>query len=234
MSAEEFEIPEPMGDFFDARAAGYDDHIRGYVFDPDTTFVQFYRAIASSIPETSEPLRILDLGCGTGLELDALFERAPKARVTGIDLSANMLDLLREKHSARMSQITLIAGSYLTLPLDAQAYDYAISAMSTHHLLHDAKRALYERIHVALEPGGKYVEGESVTRQDLESEFLAGYYSEAAMVPPADDGHYHIDLPFSLETQESLLLEAGFADFEIIWREDWPHGWNKAVYVVTA
>lgn len=234
MAEADFEIPEPMGAFFDARAAGYDEHMRDFVFNPNTTFIQFYGALAAPIPGTQEPLEILDLGCGTGLELDALFERAPNARVTGIDLSADMLDLLREKHSARMSQIRLIADSYLTMPLGTHAYDFAISSMANHHLLHDAKRDLYEHIHAALKPGGKYVEGDSVTRPDLEGQFIADYHEQAAMAPPASDGHYHIDLPFSLETQRWLLLDAGFRDFRIVWREDRPHGWNIAVYVATA
>ena len=34
---------------------------------------------------------ILDLGCGTGLELDALFARFPDLRVTGIDMTEEML-----------------------------------------------------------------------------------------------------------------------------------------------
>ena len=38
--------------------------------------------------------------------------------------------------------------------------------------------------------------------------FLAEYHQQAALVPQAGDGHYHIDLPFSVETQRSLLLEA--------------------------
>jgi tRNA (cmo5U34)-methyltransferase len=234
MTAEELEVPEVMGDFFNARAAGYDDHQREYAFSPGTSFVEFYEALASPIPETGEPLQILDLGCGTGLELDALFERAPNILVTGIDLSAGLLELLREKHSARMSQITLVLGSYLTTPLGTRAYDYAIAAMANHHLLHNAKRALYKRIHAALKPGGKFVEGESVTRPDLEDQFIAEYHEQTAMVPPADEGYYHVDVPLSLKTQKDLLLEAGFTDFEVLWREDWPHGWNKAVYVVTA
>lgn len=37
MSVEEMEKPENMAAFFDARAAGYDDHMRDNIFS-DTTF----------------------------------------------------------------------------------------------------------------------------------------------------------------------------------------------------
>ena len=230
---EDTEDVEEMAAFFDARAAGYDDHIRGYVFEPDTMFVQFYQAVSSPIPESDDPLQILDLGCGTGLELEALFMRVPRALVTGVDLSSSMLELLREKHVARKSQITLVADSYLTMQLGTQVYDHAISVMANHHLMHDTKRTLYARIHRALKPGGKYVEGDSVTPAEMESQFLAEYHQQVATVPPAEDGYYHIDVPFSIDTQRSLLLEAGFKGFEVVWREDRPSGWNIAVYAVT-
>jgi tRNA (cmo5U34)-methyltransferase len=61
-----------MTAFFDARAAGYDDYMRDSIF-PDAAFTQFYQAMSSPIEETDEPLRILDLGCRTGLELEVLF-----------------------------------------------------------------------------------------------------------------------------------------------------------------
>ena len=83
-----------MAAFFDARAAGYDDYFRDEIF-PDEMFAQFYGALSAPIGETDEPLRILDLGCGTGLELEALFQRVPNARVTGVDLAEEMLELLK-------------------------------------------------------------------------------------------------------------------------------------------
>jgi tRNA (cmo5U34)-methyltransferase len=232
MSADDLEKVESMAAFFDARAAGYDDHMRGYIFS-DTTFAQFYQAVSSPIEKTDQPLNILDLGCGTGLEFEALFQRVPNALITGVDLSQEMLQLLRKRYSARMSQITLVADSYLAMPFGTQAYDHIISAMSVHHLLRDTKRELYVKIHAALKPGGKYIEGDSVVPAEMESQFLAEYHQQVAGMPQAKDGHYHIDVPFSIDTQRSLLLEAGFKNFELVWQKDSTAVWNAAVYVVT-
>jgi tRNA (cmo5U34)-methyltransferase len=233
VSVEDTEIPEGMAAFFDARAAGYDEYIRSTIF-PDTTFAQFYGAVSSPIERTDEPLHILNLGCGTGLELEALFRRVPNALITGVDLSQDMLERLRSRYTARMSQITLIADSFLTRPFGTRTYDHVISVMSMHHVLRDTKRKLYLRIRAALKPGGRYIEGDSVTYPDMESQFLDEYHQELARVPPADDGYYHVDVPFSIATQRSLLLEAGFRDFELIWQKDSTAVWNIAVYVATA
>lgn len=233
MSAEEKEKIEEMAAFFDARAAGYDDHMHDSVF-PDLAFSQFYQAVSWPIERTDEPLEILDLGCGTGLELEPLFQRVPNGLVTAIDLSENMLELLQHRYVARASQITLVADSYLIMPFKQQSYDHIISAMSLHHILPDTKRELYAKIRTALRPGGKYIEGDSVIPSEMESQFIDEYYEEAATVPPARDGYYHIDIPFSISTQRSLLLEAGFKDFQLVWQMDPTVVWNIAVYVVTA
>jgi len=83
MSVEDVEKPENMAAFFDARAVGYDDHMRDNIF-PDGAFVQFYEAMSLPIEKTGEPLHILDLGCGTGADRRALgsFESFRVARLT--------------------------------------------------------------------------------------------------------------------------------------------------------
>jgi tRNA (cmo5U34)-methyltransferase len=232
MSTEDTEKTEAMEAFFDARAVGYDDHMREYIFT-EATFAQFYQAVSLPIEETTEPLTILDLGCGTGLEIEFLLSRVPNARITGVDLSRNMLDLLRQRYAAHMGQITLVTDSYLTMPFRTQAYDHIISAMSVHHILRDTKLRLYRKIHAALKPGGKYIEGDSVVFAETESELLAEYHELSAEVLHAPDGHYHIDVPFTMETQRSLLLEAGFKEFELVWQKDSTVDWNAAVYAVT-
>lgn len=78
MSVEDVEKPEDMDAFFDVRAEGYNDYFRDFVF-LGTTFTQFYEAVSSPIEKTDEPLKILDLGCATGLEIEALFQRVPNA-----------------------------------------------------------------------------------------------------------------------------------------------------------
>jgi len=233
MSVEDEERVEEMAAFFDARAAGYDAYMQDSIF-PGVAFAQFYQAMSLPVERTDKSLNILDLGCGTGLEFEALLQRVPNTLITAVDVSEAMLELLHEKYSTYMSQVTLIADSYLTMPFEAQAYDYILSALANHHFLRNTKRELYAKIRAALKPGGKYIEGDAIIPVDMESQFLDEYYEESATVPLAPDGHYHIDIPFSIETQRSLLLEAGFKDFELIWQKDRTAVWNIAVYVVTA
>jgi tRNA (cmo5U34)-methyltransferase len=233
MTTETTPAPEPMAAFFDTRAGGYDAHMQSNVFT-ETTFGRFYSALASQIPETNQPLQILDLGCGTGLELAFLLQRAPNARITAVDLSEQMLARLAERYRTQLQQITLVADSYLTMDLGTHRYDYVLSAMTIHHLLHGPKRQLYAKIYAALKPGGNYIEGDAVTTAAHEAAFLAEYAAAVAQIPSAEDGAYHIDVPFTIDTQRELLLSVGFQQFELLWQLDSSAEWNHAVYAVTA
>lgn len=50
-----------------------------------------YIKLAELIPDTAR--KLLDLGCGTGLELGRIFQRFPDISVTGVDLSSEMLKI---------------------------------------------------------------------------------------------------------------------------------------------
>ena len=83
---------EKMGEFFDRRLDGYDEHQLNCI---DSAH-EFLRFTAERLPR--EPrCAVLDLGCGTGLELEFYFPLNPSAQITGIDLAPGMLQRLREK-----------------------------------------------------------------------------------------------------------------------------------------
>lgn len=203
---------EEMADFFDKRVDGYEDHMRS-ILDIDG----FYGTVAGAFPESGGILSILDLGCGTGLELGYLLRRMPHARITGVDLASEMLRKLRETYRERMHQIKLIRANYVTYPLGETRYDYAVSVQSLHHFLSEEKAAIYRKIHNALGKDGAYVEGDFVVVDTDAREYLADYYAHMA---EGDGGLYHLDIPFTLETQIELLKDAGFAGVEVLYHEN--------------
>ncbi len=207
--------PEKMADFFNARSAGYDDHMQRTV----SSFATFYSALAEPVPLTDSALDILDIGCGTGLELGYIWARAPHARITGIDVSAKMLAELKVKYISQLGQIELIEGSYLDQSFGVRKYDFVVSVMTLHHLLPAQKISLYKRIHRALKPGGAYVEGDYVVSEDKERQFLAEYASNSKMLADSAAGAYHIDIPLSLHTQRKLLAVAGYEHIKTVWQE---------------
>lgn len=207
---------EQMADFFNEKAAGYDDHMRESVSD----FEGFYYSISACIARTQEKIRVLDIGIGTGLELTGIFEKAPNAIITGVDISTKMLDRLKEKYAEHLKQITLVNKSYLTLPFGKVAYDYIISVMTLHHLLPNVKCRLYERIRKALRNTGKYIEGDYIVNTDEENRIMREYKEWVKVNKSIKEGSLHIDIPLSLETQRHLLARAGFSEVEVIRQRD--------------
>jgi len=207
--------PEGMKEFFDLRAETYDSHM----FKNVNNFREFYEAVARPVRQTGNNIKILDLGCGTGLELAAIFLRAPQAKITAVDLSAKMLNKLLEKYHRQHSQIEIRRASYLTAPFEEEHYHYAVSVMTLHHLTEAEKLKLYKKIARALKPGGEYIEGDYIAlSREEESSFLAERRQRLKGTDKEDSALYHIDIPFTLGKQEKLLSRAGFHDFQVIYQ----------------
>ena len=207
---------EEMGAFFDARSESYDTVHTGHI-DGGLTGK---RVPAWFLPAHTKTL--LDLGIGTGLELETVFERFPDVQVTGLDVSENMLQKLKEKYASRMGQITLVQESYLTYDFGTAHFDAALSVMSLHHYTHAVKTELYRRICDALKPGGAYVECDYMLFGDDASAREEGMFEEyehlraQQLLDPSRE--YHFDTPCTVHHQLSMLEEAGFTGVKLIWR----------------
>jgi len=203
--------PIEMAQFFNERADGYEEHMRPLVSD-------LYDVISTPIPITNEPISILDLGCGTGLEFKGIFARAPNALITGVDISEKMLFRLKEKYQARMRQIKLIQGSFERV-FPSKEYDYVLSVMALHHLLPSPKCQLYNKMHKTLREEGGYIEGDYVVSKKEERESLSDYHTAIEKYQLSPNMVYHIDVPFSIKTQIELLTKAGFNKVRTIWKK---------------
>ena len=204
---------ERMDDFFTARVEGYDEHMRTCV-EGDSAFYEYTAAL---LPE-AEGACVLDLGCGTGLELEAYIMVNPKARVTGIDLTEAMLKVLRNKFPEK--EMTLIQGSYFDVPLGEEIYDAAVSVESLHHFTAEKKLSLYKKLRAALKKQGIFV----LTDYFAESvEDEKEYFQELKRIKQeqgiADDEFYHYDTPLTAEHEMTVLREAGFPEvrLEKVW-----------------
>lgn len=131
-------ILEKMGAFFDARLNGYEEHQLTCIESAQ----EFYPFTAQQLPVTPGA-KVLDLGCGTGLELNYYFEKNPNAKVTGIDLAPGMLAALGEKFADK--DLTLIQGSYFEVALGEEVYDAAVSVESLHHFTQGREAALIHK-----------------------------------------------------------------------------------------
>ncbi|MBR6412624.1 MAG: class I SAM-dependent methyltransferase [Alphaproteobacteria bacterium] len=206
-----------MDDFFTARVDGYDEHMKSEIEGSSL----FYKYTASLLP-TEKNANVLDLGCGTGLELEEYFSVNPQAKVTGIDMTESMLDLLKKKFPDK--DITTICGSYFDVPLGKELFDAAVSVESLHHFTKEEKIPLYVKLKEALKPGGFFILTDYFADREEQETF---YRQELIRIRKEqnlpDDVFYHYDTPLTVEHEKEALLTAGFTRVDEVNRWESTH-----------
>jgi len=190
---------EEMSDFFSKRLDGYEEHM--------SVWEKSYKLFAELLPFKCR--EILDLGCGTGLELDHIWQKDPAIEVTGVDLCQSMLDKLLDKHSDK--HLITICQDYFQYNLGYGKWDAIISFESLHHFLPERKGELYRKIYNGLKKGGVFILGDYIACCDEEEELLRNVYLKKRKQSLIPDNHFvHFDIPLTLEHESKLLQDAGF------------------------
>ena len=199
---------ESTSEFFDGTAHLWDARF-------GSTYRFLHRATANQIPPTDEAITILDVGCGTGLELEYIFERAPNARITGLDQAPRMLAELHRKYADRHDQISLVQASCLEYPKELSNFDFALSILTLHHFPSKTKRGIYSSIRSSLKETGTYIEGDQMVKPEIEAQSLELFDAWVAKLPGGRQGEWNYDIRLSVETNLRLILDAGFSDCTI-------------------
>lgn len=203
---------EEMGAFFDSRLEEYEKHQLTAIASAG----EFYPFTARHLP-LRPGAEILDLGCGTGLELEGYFPLNPTARVTGVDLAEGMLSALAQKFPGKA--LRLIRGSYFDVPFEKGRYDAAVSVESLHHFTKEEKIPLYRKVYEALGPEGYFLltdyfalsEEEEILRREELCRLMAEERADAGVL-------YHYDTPLTLDHEIEALTAAGFGSVVILGR----------------
>jgi ubiquinone/menaquinone biosynthesis C-methylase UbiE len=113
-----------------------------------------YRRLAANIAEAApDGATVLDVGTGPGVLLVELARRRSDLRLTGVDLSADMIAAAQrnfkpfdDRTSARVADVT-------SLPFPDRSFDLVVSSLSLHHW--DDPGAAVAELARVLRPGGR-------------------------------------------------------------------------------
>jgi len=212
---------EEISHFFDKISDHYDEH-----FIIKTEMQPFYDEIEEILQYFGNISSLLDLGCGTGLELERVFKVFPDILVTCIDISGKMIKRLIDKFEDKKDQLKVICNSYFNVDLGNEQYDCVISSYSLHHFCTDEKSDLYKRICFSLKPNGFFINGDLIAKTgEMEKQYLderARLINDKGLA----EGMYNYDIPLAKETERFLLINAGFSQIKIY--KEWE---NSAIFI---
>ena len=126
-------VAHPVRDEYNRLASGYDRRWRRYV---DVTLNAAVDAIEFQGRES-----VLDVACGTGELEMRLHTQWPDLRLTGVDLSSEML--AQAKLKDKTNRVKWVEGDVARLPLPDQSFD-CVFCVNSFHYFPSARNALAE------------------------------------------------------------------------------------------
>lgn len=196
---------EVIDAFFDDRIDSYEEHM--------SRWKAHYQWMAELLPTSIKSL--LDIGCGSGLELDYIFDRFPDLQTVGVDLSKEMLKKLHTKHHDK--NLTLVCEDYFKYDMGKERFDAVISFQTLHHYTAEMKEALFKKVFDCLKPGGVYLECDYIaTSQAIEDLTFSECRRRRLRDGIKDDVFVHFDTPLTLEHELEAIRTAGFNVVELV------------------
>ena len=209
---------------FDSRATNYDGNRRYLI----PNFDEFYSIGVDSLVCSKADPRVLDLGGGTGLLTLFLLRRYPKAHVTLLDFSEEMLTIARERYRNNPN-IDFAVGDYRFHSLEGP-FDIVISGLSIHHLSFEEKQELTDRIYQLLSATGEFLnvdlakgENEQIEQEMHRrlDDFLYENLTEEQVQGFRDS--QLLDIPVTINEQFDLMRKSGFTVIDCLYRY-WIYG----------
>jgi len=113
-----------------------------------------YRRLARDIARTApHGAAVLDVGTGPGVLLAELARLRPDLRLTGVDLSSDMVAAALRNLAPFGGRTIVKVGDAARLPLDDDSFDLVVSSLSLHHW--DAPETAAPELARVLRPDGR-------------------------------------------------------------------------------
>jgi tRNA (cmo5U34)-methyltransferase len=187
-------------------------------------FNDFYTACLPLVKSLTHAKKVLDIGAGTGLFSQFVYEINPDLQFTLVDVSAEMLAVARERFEGEENfEYAELDVSKDPLP---DKYDIIISGLAIHHLEDAEKAKLYKKIYQALNDGGLFINADQVAGKNLMFDSLYKYLWRETVSHSGLD-HEAIVQSFErtkldklapLEEQLRWLEKAGFNEVDCIYK----------------
>ncbi|WP_207425244.1 class I SAM-dependent methyltransferase [Pedobacter sp. SYSU D00535] len=193
------------------RATHYDTSIRKWFPNYDNLAELLFPILKSRLSK-DQSHRVLVVGSGTGNELYSLASIKPTWELVGVDPSAIMNQLAREK-TKELSNVKIVEGT--VHEVDGN-FDAATCILVTHFFDTNVKKAIFQKVFDLLEPGGTFILADitgSKKAFNENFELYKGYQLLNIEDDTLEKGLHHIEnelFYISEEELTGLLKSVGF------------------------
>lgn len=206
---------------FNLIAKEYDENRRKFIPSFDDYYISSTDFAAKSL--RAKPNLIFDLGSGTGLLPSFWFKHFPDAKYVLVDLAEEMLAVAKKRFENLSNVEYKILDYSKELPMGKP--DLVISALSIHHLEHEAKKNLFKKIYDALDENGTFINYDQFCSEDLEmNKKIEEYWTEQIKSSGISEKEYgrwqdrkKLDRECSVRQEIEWLKQAGFKSAECIY-----------------
>jgi len=187
-------------------------------------FKDFYTACLPLVKSLTHAKKVLDIGAGTGLFTQFIYDIKPHLHFTLTDLSGEMLNVARERFEGE-ANFEYLELDFSKDPLPGK-YDIIISGLAIHHLEDADKAKLYKNIFQALNDGGLFINADQVAGKNVLFDSLYKYYWRETVSHSGLDHEAlvqafertKLDKLAPLATQLKMLEKAGFNEVDCIYK----------------
>jgi len=193
--------------------------------------IPYYNEMVQALVDTicfdkDLPIRVIDLGCGTGTIAKAISDKFPNSKIVCLDIASNMIDIAKLKLSAHNNS-DFITGDFSHIDFKDK-FDVVVSSLALHHLENDNdKIKFYSKIYDILVDSGQFINadvvlastdyqqiinmnrwieymGKTVSMDEILNNWIPKYKSE--------------DKPAKLVDQIKWLENIGFKSVDVFWK----------------
>ena len=229
------QLPASASGYFGSMAESYDSLIHRAV----PRYDEMIARLLEYLPRDSR--RVLELGSGTGNLSLRLPEALPRATLTLVDGSEEMIALVRsrfeESSPASSARVECRVARFEELDFPADSFDLVVSSISLHHV--EDKARLYARIRSLMSKRGRFcfadqIRGDPESNHRLNWERWLDFCREPGHCTPEEidsllqhaAAHDHYT---TLTEHIALLSRAGFTEIDCVWRN-----WMWGIVTATA